>query len=348
VSRKLQLAVFAAGLAIFAILVYRAGVPGLIHSLKAARWALLPAVLAWGAVYACNTVAWRLLIDNGPPPGLPSIPFGRAYAITVSSFALNYVTPMISLGGEPFRVAAAAEYLGGRRAASSVVSFRIVHTLGQLLFWLTAIPIAYVVVPKSWRMTVALIVLCLALLGITILLLGLFRHGFVEKALDVLHRIPGFRRLANKIEPRRASLVAIDDRMADLYAHHRRRLLSAIAIEYIGRAIAMLEYFFIARALGLDVDYGTAFAIGAFSQLVSNMTFFIPFDIGTKEGGLFLIFSALHLPADMGVDTAIVSRLREMVWIALGLALMWGVRRSPKASVVPGTTPPSPATRPPG
>ena len=324
-SRKLQLAVFLAGLAIFAFLVHQAGVPGLIHSLKAARWALLPAVLAWGCVYACNTVAWRQLIDDNN--GEPGIPWWRAYAITVSSFALNYITPMISLGGEPFRVAAAADYLGGPRAAGSVVSFRIVHTLGQLLFWLTAVPIAYVVVPKSARMTIALIVLCLVLLGITIVLLGLFRDGFVERALDVLYRLPLLRRLARRLEPRRAALVAIDDRMCELYRHHRRRLFTAIAAEYIGRAIAMLEYFFIARALGLDVDYGTAFAIGAFSQLVSNMTFFIPFDVGTKEGGLFLIFKALHLPSEMGVDTAIVSRLREMIWIAVGLSLMWVVRR---------------------
>ncbi len=70
-----------------------------------------------------------------------SIPFLQAYAISVASFAINYATPFVALGGEPLKLAQAAEWIGPDRAAASVVSFRVTHTLGQMIFWLLALPI---------------------------------------------------------------------------------------------------------------------------------------------------------------------------------------------------------------
>ena len=88
-------------------------------------------MIAWGLVYLCNTAAWRTLLDG-------AIPFRRAYFISISSFAINYVTPLVSLGGEPFRITAASAYVDTPRATASVVAFRVIHTLAQLLFWMMA------------------------------------------------------------------------------------------------------------------------------------------------------------------------------------------------------------------
>src|SRR2546422_9908307 len=48
------------------------------------------------------------------------------------------MTPMVNVGGEPFKIAAVAPWLGLRRAAGSVVVYQILHTLGMLLSFLTA------------------------------------------------------------------------------------------------------------------------------------------------------------------------------------------------------------------
>lgn len=355
-SRKLQVAVFLVGITVFSVIIWHAGVPGLLRSLHAARSALLPSVLAWGVVYACNTLAWSQLAsdEHGPP-----IPFLRAYIINVASFALNYVTPLVALGGEGFRIAAASAWMDSRRAAASVVSFRIVHSLSQVMFWLTAVPIAFMVLPRSRTTTALLIALAVVLGTVAFLLISLFRNGFVERALNLLQRIPLLRALARRLEPRRAALVAIDSQMASLYRAHRRRLIAAAVLEYAGRSIAMLEWYFIAHALGQPISYPTAYAIGAFQQLVINATFFVPFAMGTNEGALTLIFSLLGLPAVLGTEAAIVGRLREMIWIAIGLGLTWVVRRgttaapdtdpdgaTATASPARDTTPPSPAAPP--
>jgi uncharacterized membrane protein YbhN (UPF0104 family) len=90
----------------------------------------------------------------------------------------------------------------------------------------------------------------------------------------------------------------------------------------------MFEFFIIARGVGHPVTFGTAFLIGGFSSLVVNLFFFMPFNVGSKEGGLYVIFSALGLPSRLGVAAAVVSRLREITWIAIGLLLVLLTRRS--------------------
>jgi uncharacterized protein (TIRG00374 family) len=336
VSREVQVAVFLLGVTAFSLIIHRVGIAGLLRSLHAARSAVLPAVLAWAVVYACSTLAWEQLAadERGPP-----IPFLRAYAISIASFALNYVTPMVALGGEPFRIAAASDWMPTPRAAASVVSFRMVHTLGELLFWLTAVPIAFVVLPHRLATTLVLAAVVVGLLSATALILAMFRHGFVERALDFAHRVPLLRALARRIEPHRAALVAVDEQMATLYHDRRGRLLAALAFEYAGRCAAMCEWFFIAHALGLHITYLTAFAIGAFQSLILILTSFVPYALGTNEGGLLLLFGLFGLPANLGIYAALIARLREMIWIAIGLTLTLVVR---KANPARDTTRPSP------
>src|SRR5260370_18006646 len=72
----------------------------------------------------------------GGEPG--RAPFWRTWAITVSSFALNFMTPLVNVGGEPFKIAAVAPWLGLRRAAGSAVLYQMLPTFGLLLSFLTA------------------------------------------------------------------------------------------------------------------------------------------------------------------------------------------------------------------
>jgi len=65
--------------------------------------------------------------------------------------------------------------------------------------------------------------------------------------------------------------------------------------------------------------------------------FIVPFEVGTKEGSLYLMFQLLGLDPALGVYTAIVSRLRDIAWIGVGLALVWlsGRRAAPQRLTAP-------------
>jgi lysylphosphatidylglycerol synthase-like protein len=323
VTRRVQLVFFALGLAFFVWLVSRIGARTIIVDLGRTGWVFVPIVLVWGVVYITNTIAWLTLAEDGAS----HLPFARGYTISVASFAINYITPMISLGGEPFKIAASARWLGGDTAASSVVAFRVVHTLGQFVFWILTIPIAYALLPHTTAIMTGLGIATLALLIGALLLAVLMRASAIEPLLAGLATrfvtTPLLGRVARLVLGRRTSLAVIDSALLKLARERTGALAFALLAEVSGRFIAMLEYFLIARSVGIDIGYPTAVLIGGFSQLVLNLFFFIPFEMGSKEGGLYLIFELLHLPPGLGVYTAIVSRLRELAWIAIGLLFIW-------------------------
>jgi uncharacterized protein (TIRG00374 family) len=321
-SRRVQLIFFAIGLALFAWLIVRTGPQTILTQLARTGWVFIPIVLVYGVVYVMNTIAWRIIADASG-----RLSFSRAYAITVSSFAINYITPFLMLGGEPFKAAAARPYLGPSTSASSVVAFRIVHSLGQFIFWMLTLPIAYLLLPHTTTILTLLVVAAAALVVGAFLLVMLLRARAVEPLLGAIANrltgVPGVRRLAHAIFSRRAALAEMDAGLAQLANERRGALTIALALETAGRFTAMYEYYFIVHAVGAPISYAAAVLIGGFAQLVLNIFFFIPFELGSREGGLYLIFHLLGLSPALGVSAAIVTRLRELAWIAIGLLLIW-------------------------
>jgi uncharacterized protein (TIRG00374 family) len=318
-SRRVRLLALALGLALFGYLLSHVGLRELAVNARRTGWMLAPVLAVWGGVYACNAAAWRLILadDSGAPR------FARIYAATISGFAINYLTPFISLGGEPLKIAAATEWLGdARRAAASVVTSRLIFTIGHLLSMLSAVVLGVIFFPRNPVTIIALAGFGL-LLGLLLgLVLMVHRQGMLERTLNFLHRTPGLGKLAGIIEPRREALAEMDQHITSFHHASPRRFWMAVALEYMGRALMMLEYFLILRSVGTPASYFDAYLIGSFTSVVGIVLFIVPFDVGTKEGGFYAVFRALGLDPHLGIYTSVISRVRELAWILVGLGLL--------------------------
>jgi uncharacterized protein (TIRG00374 family) len=318
----MQLFFFAAGAVALAVLVVRAGPRQLLADVEEAGWAVPAIVGVYGLVYTLNTIAWRLTMIEKP-----RLPFIRAWVVNVAAFSINYLTPFASIGGEPFKIVAASQWMGARNGAASVLNYRLVHMQAHILVFLTGVILAFFLLPAGTIATSLLIVLTLVLLVIGALLLAVHREGVIERLFDLAGRIPLLNRFAIRLEPRRSALMEVDRQLIAFHRSSPMRYYGALFIEYSARVLSMLEFFIIARGVGHPVSFGTAFLIGGFSSLVVNLFFFMPFNVGSKEGGLAVIFAALGLPSRLGVAAAVVSRLRELSWIGIGLLLVLWTRR---------------------
>ncbi len=321
-ARRVQLAFFLVGCVSLAIIIARSDPPRLLADVRAAGWAVPTIVGVYAAVYALNAVAWRMTMIEPPRISMP-----RTYIITVSAFAMNYLTPFVSIGGEPFKILAASQWMGARRGTASVLNFRLVHIQAHVLVFLSGVVLAFFLLPRDEVGTGALLVLAAILIALGAVVFTIHRRGMLERLLDLLVKIPLIRRLGRKLEVRREALIEIDEQLMAFHHDAPHRYYGALAAEYAARILSMLEFFFIARGVGTPVSFPVAFLIGAFSSLIVNTFFFIPFNAGTKEGGLYFIFHMLGLPARLGVAAAVISRLRELSWIIIGLLLALATRR---------------------
>jgi len=334
VSLRLRLALFAIGLALAVGLILHVGVDTLLGHLSAIGWLLAPVVAIWGVAYLVNTASWHSLLHTEPKhPG-----FGRSFAISVTSFALNYMTPVMGFGGEAYRIAAVAPWLGGQRALGSVVQYRLLHSLSHMLFVLTAL------VPAIWLLpgtpTAIGVVLVTAAVGVVVGWFLLRRHqeGILEAGLDLLLSIPGVRRLARPLEVRRPSLRELDQQITTIYHQHPGTFWRAIVLEYLARCVMAMELAVIFWGLELGWRPGTAIVASALSTTISNMFFFLPLELGVREGGLYVVFGLLGVGAEHGVFAAVVTRLREFSWMLLGLCLLWVSGGRVRAMPGPGSS----------
>ena len=73
---------------------------------------------------------------------------------------------------------------------------------------------------------------------------------------------------------------------------------------------------------GLLLTFLHSFLIVSFTTFFANLIGFLPMQLGVQEGGFVLSIAALGLSAALGIFVSIICRVREIIWILIGLLLM--------------------------
>lgn len=282
------------------------------------------AVLAlWALLYMFNTAAWYIIIRSGRS-GKDGINFFWLYKITVSGFALNYATPCGLMGGEPYRVMALKPKIGTERATSSVILYAMTHIFSHFIFWLLSILLYLLTQPLSVFTGVLLAAAgAFCSLGVWFFLKG-YRDGMAARLMRLARHIPGLKRRASRfIEKHKEQLATIDSQIAALHGQNPKTFVAAVLLELSCRFCSALEIMFILLVLpGVSATFAQCVLILAFTSLFANLLFFLPLQLGGREGGFVMSAAGLSLTAGAGIFVALIVRLRELVWTAIGLLLI--------------------------
>ena len=286
---------------------------------RAGGW--LPAVVAlWLFIYLINALSWYLIIREGESS---KVSFWRVYKWTISGFALNYATPVGLMGGEPYRIMELTPYVGASKATSSVILYVMMHIFSHFCFWLTSIVIYALLFPVSWMMGLLMgIIGVFCLLAVYFFMKG-YKNGMAVKALKFCRKIPYLKKWAIRFyENKKDTLERIDDQIAQLHKQRKRTFYASLGLEFSARVLGCVEVYFILNILTDHVSFIACVMIMAFSSLFANLFFFSPMQLGAREGGLALAVGGLAIPGAFGVYTGLITRIRELIWITVGVMLM--------------------------
>lgn len=281
---------------------------------------LVPILGVWAAGYALNTVSYKLIIDT---PEKSKVPFIILYKITVSTFAINNATPMGLAGGEPYKIMAMSPLIGKKKAASSVILFSMMHFTAHFIFWMLSALLAVFLIPMDSTLAVTLTATFAVCFTLTVITFKGQQSGMISKTLKLLRKMPLLGKPAARFaEERRETIETIDEQIASLHKHSKTRFYTVLANELVARVLNCAEIHFMLLAFGGEPDFADSIIIMAFVSLFTNILFFSPMQIGTREASFILIFKILALNPVWAMSVSFITRIREIFWIFIGVVLM--------------------------
>jgi glycosyltransferase 2 family protein len=311
-GRLLRPLLLAVGVGFIAWLVRDLGPATVWDTIRTLSWRLgLLVVFPFCMAVALDTLGWRVLLTGC------RVPWVALAAARLAGESANLLTPTASVGGEPLKAYLVRDRLPLDEGLASVVVDKTTVVMGQAVFLAAGLAVTLLTPDKPSR---AVAIAMAALLAVEIIGVGGFTvvqiRGGIAGAGRVLQRLG-----VGPVERHQELLHDVDRRLARVYRHRARVLLSAL-LHALGWAVGGLEIYLVLTLAGIPVSLTTALVLEAVSSAVRFATFMIPGSLGALEGGNVAIFAAFWLPGAAGLSFSLVRRLREATWALVGLGAL--------------------------
>jgi len=315
-----RFALLAIGVAFLVWLIIENDPQRIAASLGRLSWRLAVIVVFPAAlVTVLDTLGWHFaFLDRRPP-------FTTLVTARLAGEAFNLTTPTGALGGELVKAWLIQPRLGLGEAVPSVIVAKTTITIAQGLFLLVGIVLAWPALVST-----AFLRIMELLLIVEVLALGGFVVAQTRNLLVRAERL--VRTLGVYGGDTIGALTRVDDALGRFYRTRPRRLALSIAFHFLAWLLGAIESYLILLFLGIPVPLRAATVIEAFGASIRFATFIVPASVGVLEGGYAAIFAALGLGSPAGVSFTLVRRMREIVWIVIGLVIFAVMRPAPRGA----------------
>ena len=315
------------GVLILVWLVVRIGPGAILTACSELSWRLVVLMVFPCVLFKCfDTLGWYFTL---PANGAGFLTVAKARLI---GQAVSATTPTATIGGDAAKAWVLRNEVGLSEVLSSLVIVKTTMTVSQALFLLLGVVLAQRLAAANSRILSAmqwlLVLEAIAVAGfVAVQLCGVFTSGH-----GLLRRTGLFDH-----DDVHGAAVDIDRKLSTFYRHRPGKLALSVACNLLGWVASAGETWLILVFLGIPVTAQTALVIEAFGAGIRFATFFVPAQVGFAEGGAVATFLALGLSGGAGLAFSVVRRLREVVWIGIGLLLAGSHREPALARVSAGT-----------
>ena len=306
--RRQHLLTFAsalAGAALFAYAVRRAGVAEIIDGIRRVGWGLVLILGLAGLRFLIRAECWRLCL----PPTV-AFPLPRALAAFLAGDAVGNVTPLGLLASEPTKVLLTRRHLAPREAIASLAVENFVYAasvLAMVGIGLTVL-MTNVPLPSSW----------IAASGAALV-------AMLVGAAIAVRAMRGTWDPARGSRPRwRERLAMVRDEAVRFSGGHPQRLWRVLVLDLLFHALAVVEVFVTLQWLlgNRSPTFVQAIVFEALNRVVTAVFKFVPFRVGIDEASAGALAPMLSVNPAAGVALAVVRKVRNLLWAAIGLALI--------------------------
>jgi hypothetical protein len=310
--RRLETILIALAIAFYIWFLSHFGLVRVLGYVRMAGWGLILTISLEAVARVLNTLGWRATISDYPR----ALSFGELFVARVGGEAVDYTTPSANLGGQFVMALTVRLKLRMPVGLATTIVASLAEAIGQIVFIAAALMLSLGMIPATehlfWPIAGGF-ALALALAA------GFF---FVQtrRPFSYVWRLAAKFEFAavRRIEVKEAADEA-DSILLDFYSRHRWRLVFSCICYMLAWSLGPVEILILLKLLHQSASIRIALLVEAVGLLIERATFLIPAKLVSQEGGKALILAMLGYPAGIGFAIGFLRRIKEMVWVLLGL-----------------------------
>jgi uncharacterized protein (TIRG00374 family) len=301
----------------------------------------VPIILSEGLADLIHTVGWRHCL-SGP---LQSLSLWLLFRIRMAGFAINYLTPTASVGGEVTRAALLAANHPGPEAVSGVIIGKFCFAFAHLVFVVAGSAFILWRIPLPTVLWISMLVSSAMLAGGMMTFLLVQKHG----KLGAVVRWLVARKLGGRALQRAAAgITKVDEALKVFHRERPRDLWLAVGWHLLGYSVGIFQTWLFFRVLNPDASLTLVAGTWFLGMWFDLLTFAVPLNLGTLEGSRVVVFKSIGYDAVSGMAYGVALRCAQLFWAGFGL-VSYGLLVSKKGAQPPAlTNAPRHEDRPPG
>jgi glycosyltransferase 2 family protein len=287
-------------------------------------WGILFVLTVYCISFAFDTAAWQFTL---PSAKFNIRWFNILWKVRMVGAAFGKMLPFSAFGGAPIKGYILKKHysISYKEGVASIILVESTHLISMIFFMASGVLLILFDsnLPQSFHTFSALSLSALAI-GIS----GFYmvqRFKITSIAGGWLSQQP----LGRRLEKFLSHIQEFDDRLVQFYTKKRSDFYRALGLNLIVWYLGALEVYVILYFLGYPVSVSEAIMLETLVELVRAGTFFIPATLGTQEAAFLLATGAITGQPALGVATALMRRVREIVWLVLGFVIGWEYSKKP-------------------
>jgi uncharacterized protein (TIRG00374 family) len=319
------------GIALLTALLFQIGLKNVADQLGRLKWSFLLIFSISIPIHLFNTLGLSFCLPLKIRPG-----FMRLFWIRLAGEAIN--APTAYVGGEPAKAYLLKSSMPLADAISAVVLAKTLNVVSEAIFLMVGVLLACFFFPIPFVIKATSLFIVCGFVGMSLWFITIQRRGFMDPLFQFLDR-RGFK--ISFLEKRREKILEVDHRWLQFYTVYKKDFILSLSCHLLAWMFVAMETFLIVSILiGNVANFKEVYVIETFTLIIQGLVFFVPAGMGVAEGGYVAIFSLLGMGEGLGLTLGIIKRLRKMVWIALGIAVMpfWNSKSSKKKDSVQNVT----------
>jgi hypothetical protein len=236
----------------------------------------------------------------------------------MAGYAINYLTPTASLGGEVTKVTLLASKCPGPGAVSGVLTEKVAMGLAHVVFVVVGSLVVLPRVTLPWPIWTAMLASGLLVAGGIGTFLWLQQRGLLG---ELVRRLAARKRAWPILKKTAAQVTEVDDALRAFYREQPFDFWLAVLWHLLGFSVAIFQSWLFLHILSPGASLGAAAAACFLGMWFDLLTFAVPLNAGSQEGGRIIAFRALGFNSVLGLTCGVAIRLAQLFWAGVGLML---------------------------